>query len=628
MSRRIRIVKKPALAFGENGALEFSSTGNPSLDLFNGLVRSLPDERLNDLVDKCLLSSMDNGGDASVVVDLFVLMFQTRDCRGGKGERDLFYKMLCHLYSKFPHTVINVLPLIGEFGYWKDYFRILELIAIDKPELESLGIELVGQVALQLQRDYNIMSNVAEDSAISNSGYSFGISNCAKYSPREGHRFASKNNAKFFKELIQKLFPGAPNGKQLYRQLVSKLSAALDVTEIKMCGKHYQDISFSKVSSICMNKNKKAFLNEKLKVIPSGPEDLTGNRYPNDEDRVVCRKKLRTALLEKRVHGKQLFPHEIVSQIKDSVLSTLDYDILNAQWVDIRSNLLAKLSETQQSGIAASVNVGKLVPLVDVSGSMSGEPMEVAIALGILVSEVNHPAFRNRFITFHEQPSWVNLDNLNTIAEKVLLAREAPWGGSTNIESAFNLILKVVVDNRLPIDEVPDLIIFSDMQFNQADNKTTSGTYLDIIKIKFADAGTTICGSPYPMPKIIFWNLRGNTRGHAAAQDSENVQLLSGFSPSLLKHVLEGEPLEMEVEEVVEEVNEDGKLVSKKVKTTRKITPYDTLRKVLDDIRYDPLRIILSNCNEGILSQYHFEPVTTKADGSDMVIVDDVEMTS
>ena len=35
--------------------------------------------------------------------------------------------------------------------------------------------------------------------------------------------------------------------------------------------------------------------------------------------------------------------------------------------------------------------------------------MEVAIALGILVSEVTHPDFRNRLLTFETKPSWVNL---------------------------------------------------------------------------------------------------------------------------------------------------------------------------------------------------------------------------
>ena len=66
------------------------------------------------------------------------------------------------------------------------------------------------------------------------------------------------------------------------------------------------------------------------------------------------------------------------------------------------------------------LNLSKLVALVDVSGSMSGIPMEVAIALGILVSEVTHPDFRNRLLTFETKPSWVNLSQAKTLQEKHL----------------------------------------------------------------------------------------------------------------------------------------------------------------------------------------------------------------
>ncbi len=101
-------------------------------------------------------------------------------------------------------------------------------------------------------------------------------------------------------------------------------------------------------------------------------------------------------------------------------------------------------------------------------------------------------------------------------------------------------ILKVVKDNKLPVEEVPNLIIFSDMQFDEA---VAAGgntkTQLEHIKQYFYDAGMEIHGAPYPPPGIVFWNLRGDITGYPAKADEENVQLLSGFSNSLLKHVLE-----------------------------------------------------------------------------------------
>ena len=38
--------------------------------------------------------------------------------------------------------------------------------------------------------------------------------------------------------------------------------------------------------------------------------------------------------------------------------------------------------------------------MCDVSGSMHGQPMEVCIGLGLVVSECSHPAFRDRVLTF------------------------------------------------------------------------------------------------------------------------------------------------------------------------------------------------------------------------------------
>ena len=47
-------------------------------------------------------------------------------------------------------------------------------------------------------------------------------------------------------------------------------------------------------------------------------------------------------------------------------------------------------------------------------------------------------------------------------------------------------------------------------------------------------------GEPYAAPRVIFWNPRGSGIGCPASADTPNTQLLSGFSPALLKLVLSG----------------------------------------------------------------------------------------
>ncbi len=55
---------------------------------------------------------------------MFVLIFQTRDCRGGKGERSIFHQLFIHMHA----TCEALLPLIAEYGSFKDYFHILALL--------------------------------------------------------------------------------------------------------------------------------------------------------------------------------------------------------------------------------------------------------------------------------------------------------------------------------------------------------------------------------------------------------------------------------------------------------------------------------------------------------------------
>merc|ERR1719324_1928239 len=206
-------------------------------------------------------------------------------------------------------------------------------------------------------------------------------------------------------------------------------------------------------------------------------------------------------------------------------ISTVEADLMHAQWESLRQGVIETLAVAAaareaaareaaadaaaasggggalaamgalRAGLPRHVDLGKLVPLVDVSGSMCGIPMEAAIALGILVSELSHAAFRHRALTFESQPSWVDLLGCAKLADKVRCLQAAPWGGSTDFEAACEMILQAAQAARLKPDEVPDLIVFSDMQFNQA-NGGGRGRW-----------------EPYPAPRIIYWNLRGDTAG-------------------------------------------------------------------------------------------------------------------
>merc|ERR1712176_1740268 len=106
---------------------------------------------------------------------------------------------------------------------------------------------------------------------------------------------------------------------------------------------------------------------------------------------------------------------------------------------------------------------------------MYGIPMEVAIALGIGISEITHDAYKNMVLTFESNPRWHRLNPNDTIVKKVRSLQNAPWGGSTNFEMAYDLILDVAVKAKLRREDMPTLIVFSDMQFNEASEFRSSG---------------------------------------------------------------------------------------------------------------------------------------------------------
>ena len=236
-------------------------------------------------------------------------------------------------------------------------------------------------------------------------------------------------------------------------------------------------------------------------------------------------------------------------------------------------------------GAAKPVGLSRVVPMADVSGSMSGTPMLVSIALCILASEVTHESFRDKVLTFHERPRWHDLSGETSFVQKVLNLAQADWGGSTDFYAAMQLIADVVREKKLGAGEIPDLLVVSDMQFNEAVGHSAKGYWMlvqDNIKSMFSDLGLELHGRPLDPPQIIFWNVRADTVGYPAAADDKGVMMLSGFSPALLKFVLSGE---ME-EEAIVGVDSAGNAVKEK----KQICPREALRKVLYDSGLDDVR--------------------------------------
>jgi hypothetical protein len=172
--------------------------------------------------------------------------------------------------------------------------------------------------------------------------------------------------------------------------------------------------------------------------------------------------------------------------------------------------------------------------MVDTSGSMSGDPLNAAIALGIRVAEKSK--LGKRVMTFSSSPKWVNLEGQDDFTSMVKTLENAEWGMSTNFDAALNMILDAIIEAKMEPEDVEGLTlaIFSDMQMDSADgaNRDTNVLY-NRITTKYADAGLRVKGKPYKPPHILFWNLR-STSGFPVLSTQQNASMMSGFSAAML----------------------------------------------------------------------------------------------
>jgi uncharacterized protein with von Willebrand factor type A (vWA) domain len=313
--------------------------------------------------------------------------------------------------------------------------------------------------------------------------------------------------------------------KTNYRKLISKLNTVLETLQIRQCLNTWSDINFNKVTSVSLSKQKKAFLNV----------DKKGKtRHPDREDRVECAEHFEEHIAkavkgEGSVKGKRVSMVDFTKQARQLYTSSYitissEKDLLNQQWKD---------NATQTGAL------GNMIPMVDLSGSMIGEPLDAAVALGIRIAEKSK--LGKRIMTFSLNPKWINLDPYTDFVSQVKVVESGEVGYHTDFYKALNLILDSIIENKMSPEDVEDLVlvILSDMQIDcaelspEASKKEKRETMLTTIREKYADAGMRVHGKPYRPPHILFWNLR-NTNSFPSMSDEKNVSMMSGFSPSLL----------------------------------------------------------------------------------------------
>jgi len=519
------------------GSDVYSGTGDTRVDLSVRLVRGADPSDLRRLIQKVAATEKE---------DAFVLAFHSRNVRGGKGERAIFYELLAALSEVEPLITLELLPLVPEYGSWRDMFAIAA-------KSVTLHDRILDLAAVQLARD-----------SLTPPGES--ISLLGKWAPRE-HRAGDEMAA----TLAGKLFPGRPDARKQYRQLVAALNRRLDTVETHMCGHSWAAIKPATVPGRAGKLYAKAFLNIKDK------DDV---RCPEDADRIACAEHFKAhfaaaAAGKATVHGsKTVFPHEVVKKARSAELTEPEKDQLKAVW-------------SAMIGDAGALS--DCIVMADFSGSMQtgtqgDTPYWVSMALGILGATVCKAPFQGRLMTFDSTPTWHTFPSADLFACLDSIHNRISQGTSTDFQAAMELVLKDLKTSRCrPGDEPKYLLVLTDMNWDQAcasngasaytgatyrHHVKTAGwqTHLDMIKESFRRAGEDMHGPGQGLtpPQIVIWNLAANPTDFHATADTPGVSLLSGWSPTQFRVLQREGP--------------------------RAMTPLETLRVELDDPQYDRVR--------------------------------------
>jgi hypothetical protein len=467
--------REGSIKLTENGAFAYDSTGQGALlDLFSqvGALRTRTEQEIRQKFAAAF------NEDALLATKM---LFYAGDIRqGGLGERRTFRICLRWLAEIQPSIVLKNLELIPYFN------RFDSLFVLVGTDCESKMWELIAKTLTEDTRAMKASKN----------GKHVPASLLAKWMPSENASSVQTRN------LANKAIKALHLNPRTYRKMLSALRKHINVTERMMSAGEWGKIDYAKVPSYAMHNYGSAFAKHDherfdayLKSVSKGEVKINaGVLYPYD-------------LVEKYMN-----PRSAGTYYGDCYVARNEDAVVEAQWKAMPNYLTKPINA---------------VVMADVSGSMRGRPMATSIGLATYFAQHNTGHYRNQYLTFTSDPSFINLREGASLLDCVKKVAEAGVGYSTNLEKAFLAILETAVNYRVPNSEMPKaLVVISDMEIDKYMRPGRHWDFLEVMRKRFANYG-------YALPKIVMWNV--NARKDTVLSQSEDVIFISGQSASSFK---------------------------------------------------------------------------------------------
>ena len=466
-----------------NGAKTHGTTGDACLDFFavaGGMRYRRPADQIS-LFERAYIETPELA---------MKLLFHLRDIRGGMGERKLFRTLMRHVAKTWPESARKNAAYIAKFGRWDDLLCLLKTPA----EKDAVSV-----IKTQLDEDIEALK-------LREAGDEYAhISLLAKWLP-------SENTSSFrTRKLAQQLIEVLGMEQKEYRHLLSALRARIGLTERALTKKQPGKINYEAVPAQAMLKYREAF---------SRTDKDRFTQYLSD-----------VKADGKMMHAGTLFPYEVLRPFFNGGYwgrgDAKGEEALEALWNHL-------------PGTVANANA---ISVVDTSGSMycSCGPLMPALisqAMGLYCAQRCRGLFHNHLITFESTPHLVAIRG-DTLRDKLKYIGTLPWGGSTNLEAVFDLILMTAVKHGAKQEEMPQVLyIFSDMEFNCA-MRNADKTVYENAKELFEAYG-------YTMPAVVFHNVNSWQMQTPVTAHTRGTALSSGAATHTMEHKFDGNITPME----------------------------------------------------------------------------------
>ncbi|GLT38406.1 hypothetical protein SLA2020_126620 [Shorea laevis] len=157
---------------------------------------------------------------------------------------------------------------------------------------------------------------------------------------------------------------------------------------------------------------------------------------------------------KKKIAAGALLPHGIISSLRDGKDDKNEVTVL--QWRRMVENL------------SAIGKLGNCFAICDVSGSMFGIPLDISIALGLLVSDLSEETWKGKLITFSNNPQLPIIQG-DDLYSKMKSIERMHWKLNTDFQKVFDRILEAAKKENITEDQmIKRLFVFGDMEFDQA----------------------------------------------------------------------------------------------------------------------------------------------------------------